>query len=128
MKAQSDFYRLIEEIYGRDNRYKPDAYEFVMQALHFTQKKLKRRGHVQGSELLEGIRGFVIDQYGPMSKTVLHHWGITSTQDFGNIVFNMIEQKILSARDEDSLDDFKDIYDFDEAFGHLFRDIPLTIE
>lgn len=128
MKAHRDFYHIVEEIYGCDGRYKPDAYEFVMQALHATQKKLKRRGHLQGVELLEGIRGFVIDQYGPMAKTVLHHWGVTSTQDFGNIVFNMIDHKILSKRDEDSLDDFKDVYDFDAAFGHLFRDTPLTIE
>lgn len=128
MKAHRDFYRLVEEIYARDTRYRPDAYEFVMQALHATQRKLKRRGHVQGVELAEGIRKFIIEQYGPMAKTVLRHWGITSTQDFGNIVFNMVDQKILATREEDRLEDFKDVYDFEAAFGNLFRDTPLTIE
>ena len=70
-----DFYQAVEEICARDSRYKADAYEFLMQTLGFTQKKLKRETHVTGRELLEGIKEFAIQQYGPMAKTVLRHWG-----------------------------------------------------
>ena len=127
MKAHRDFYKLIEEICGRDARYKPDAYEFVMQALHSTQARLKRRGHLQGGELLEGIRSLIIDQYGPMAGTVLRHWGVSSTLDFGHIVFNMVENRILSRTEEDSLEDFRDVYTFEDAFGHVLRDMPLDL-
>jgi uncharacterized repeat protein (TIGR04138 family) len=122
MTEQRDFYQLVEDICAKDNRYKPDSYEFVMQALHFTQGKLKREGHITGRELLEGIREFVIEQYGPMAKTVLNHWGITKTEDFGNIVFNLVENKLLSKTDTDSLGDFKDVYDFQVVFGNVLRD------
>jgi uncharacterized repeat protein (TIGR04138 family) len=121
MQDRSNFYQLVEELIKQDTRYKGDAYEFIMQALHFTQNKLKRDTHVTGRELTEGIRDYAIQQYGPMAKTVFTHWGITSTLDFGNIVFNMIEKKILSKTESDSLDDFKDIYDFDNAFGNVLR-------
>jgi uncharacterized repeat protein (TIGR04138 family) len=122
MEEKKDFYQVAEEIYAKDSRYKADSYEFVMQALHFTQARLKKETHVTGKELLEGIRDFAIEQYGPMAKTVLKHWGITKTEDFGNIVFNMINEKILSKTEKDCIGDFKDVYDFDAVFGNVLRD------
>ncbi|MDD5653858.1 MAG: hypothetical protein PHT31_06860, partial [Candidatus Omnitrophica bacterium] len=104
------------------SRYKPDSYEFVMQALHFTQSKLKRQSHISGKELLEGIREFVIEQYGPMAKIVLGHWGVNRTEDFGNIVFSLVEKKVLSKTETDSPEDFKGVFDFDSAFGNVLRD------
>ncbi|MDD4954057.1 MAG: hypothetical protein PHG40_04015 [Candidatus Omnitrophica bacterium] len=122
MEEKKDFYQAAEEICARDPRYKADAYEFLMQALHFTQTKLKRTGHISGVELLEGIREFAVEQYGAMARTVLAHWGIAKTQDFGNIVFNMVESKLLSKTDQDSVNDFKDIYDFDTVFSKVLND------
>lgn len=117
MNKQESFYNIVEEICGKDSRYKPDSYEFVMQALHFTQKKLKRQGHITGKELSEGIRDFALDQYGPMAGTVLIYWGITKTADFGNIVFNMISKNLLKKTDSDSISDFDNVYDFGVVFG-----------
>ena len=122
MKEKKDFYQVIEEICVKDPRYKPDAYEFVMQALYFTQKKIKRQGHMSGKELLEGIRDFAVQEYGPMAKTLLYHWGISKTEDFGNIVFNMIGKKVLSKTENDSVNDFKDVYDFEKTFGNILRE------
>lgn len=122
MEEKKDFYQVVEDICAKDPHYKPDSYEFVMQALHFTQSKLKKHGHVTGRELLEGIREFAIEQYGPMAKTVFKHWGITKTEDFGNIVFNLVERRVLSKTETDSINDFKDIYDFEAVFGNVLRD------
>jgi len=119
MEEQKDFYQVVEEICAKDPRYKPDSYEFLMQALHYTQGKLKRQGHISGKELSEGIRDLTIEQYGPMAKTVLNHWGITRTEDFGNIVFNMIDKELLSKTEGDSIDDFKDVYNFNLAFDKV---------
>jgi uncharacterized repeat protein (TIGR04138 family) len=125
METKKNFYRVVERICIKDSRYKPDAYEFLMQALHSTQKKLKRETHVSGRELSEGIRDYAIEQFGPMVKTVLTYWGISKTQDFGNMVFNMVETKLLSKTQEDSIDDFKDVYDFQDSFGNVLRDIVI---
>ena len=125
MEEKKDFYKLLEDISNQDCRYKVDGYEFIMQALHFTQGRLKKDGHVTGKELTEGVKDFAIEQYGPMAQTVLAHWGITKTEDIGNIVFNLIDKKILSKTDEDSLQDFKDIYDFSAAFGNIWESNPI---
>lgn len=125
MEEKVNFYQAIERITAQDSRYKLDAYEFIMQALHFTQNKLKKVSHVTGRELSEGIKDFAIEQYGPMAMTVLAHWGIKKTDDFGNIVFNMIEKKLLSKTEEDSIEDFKDVYDFRFAFGNVLGDIKI---
>jgi len=106
----------LTEIVEKDTRYKADAYEFVMQALGFTQKRLNRSGHVAGRELLEGIRQLGLEQYGPMTKAVFQHWGVEKTDDFGEIVFKMIENGLMGKNDNDSIDDFKNVYDFDEVF------------
>lgn len=111
-----DFNRKVEKITKKDPRYKPDAYEFVMQALFFTQRKLNRRGHIAGKELLAGIKECGLEQYGPMTKTVFLHWGIAKTEDFGEIVFNMVQNGLMGKNDSDSRDDFKNVYDFKEAF------------
>lgn len=112
-----NFYQRIEKIAEKDRRYKTDAYEFVMQALCFTQKKLKREGHVSAKELLEGVREYALEQYGPMARTVLVHWGIGSTADFGEIVFNMIDSDLMRKTESDSKSDFKDVYNFKDAFN-----------
>jgi uncharacterized repeat protein (TIGR04138 family) len=113
----ADFYQKIEGVLTKDARYKADAYEFVMQALWFTQKRLDRQSDVSGQELLEGIREFALEQYGPMAKAVFQHWGINKTDDFGEIVFNMVEVGLMGKSEKDSPDDFKNFYDFNQAFN-----------
>jgi len=122
MDNKENFYNTVDQIYAADPRYKPDSYEFVIQALNFTQNRLKRNGHVASEELLGGIKDFAINLYGPMAKAVLNHWGIRKTQDFGNIVFNMIEKKLLSKTDQDAIEEFADIYDFDVVFSDKLRE------
>jgi len=110
-----NFSRKIEEIRNKDSRYNPDAYEFVMQSLWFTQKKIKETGHVSCRQLLEGIRKFAIQQYGPLAKTVFGHWGVKTTNDFGEIVFNMIDAGLMRKTEADKKADFDNVYDFDTA-------------
>ncbi len=120
----TDFYAKVNDIIQEDPRYQRDAYEFVMQALWFTQKKLKRNNHVSGSELVVGIRDFVLEQYGPMAKAVIKYWGINKTDDFGQIVFNMINSGLLNKTEQDCLDDFKEVYDFKQAFNVFKAKFP----
>ena len=110
---------------AKDPRYHRDAYLFVREALDYTQKTIGKdtRGrirHVTGQELLGGIREYALQQFGPMAKTVLEEWGIHSSKDFGEIVFNMVEVEWLAKTDKDSRADFEHGYDFDEAFRQPF--------
>ncbi|MCX5711498.1 MAG: hypothetical protein NTY47_00270 [Candidatus Omnitrophica bacterium] len=119
-----NFNKKVSRIIEKDSRYKADAYEFVMLALSHTQKDLSRKGHVSGGELLKGIRRFGMDQFGPMTKTVFNSWGVEKTADFGAIVFNMIDHGLMSKNEEDSPNDFKDVYDFNKdlnVFDSNFR-------
>jgi len=116
MKGELDFFKVIEKIIEKDPRYKSEAYLFLMAALNFTVTRLDAPRHVTGQELLDGIRIYAIDQFGPLARTVLEHWGVYATEDFGNVVFNMIDAKLLSKTEGDSIDDFKGIYDFRVVF------------
>ena len=116
-----EFYDIIERIFLKDNRYKHDAYLFVMESLSYTQKKFKRYRHVSGEELLEGMKELLLNKFGPMTITVLNYWGIRSTDDFGNIVFNLVENRVLSKTDEDNIDHFRNRYNFDEVFNQGYR-------
>ena len=106
----------IRKICGKNPRYKPEAYLFVLASLHFTVNSLSESRHVTGQELLAGIRVYGMDQFGPMTRQVFSHWGITRTEDFGNIVFSLVDAKLLGKTEEDSIEHFQDIYDFETAF------------
>ena len=112
---------LLNGILARDPRYTVEAYAFVRGGLDFTVRSLENQRHVSGQELLEGIRKFSIDEFGPMTKTVLNEWGIMCTEDIGEIVFNMVETGLLGKTDEDNRADFANGYDFDEAFRKPFK-------
>ena len=119
------FEEAFVKIRAKDPRYHRDAYLFVREALDYTQKTVAKdpRGrirHVTGQELLAGIREFALQQFGPMTKTVLEEWGIRRSQDFGEIVFNMVEVEWLAKTEKDSRADFAHGYDFDEAFREPF--------
>ena len=118
----SKFHDLVDKICGSDRRYRPDAYEFIMQGLVFTQDKLKRKTHVSGKELAQGLRDYAVDQYGALASRVLSHWGINQTRDFGEIVYNMIEKKLLSKSEKDYLEDFNSVYDFNSTFSNVLAD------
>src|SRR5271169_4418530 len=100
MATQHDFSVSIQKILKKDSRYKHNAYFFLRDALEFTVKghdpnQLIDKGHISGKTLLEGIRKFAIEQYGPLTITVFDDWGIKSCEDFGEIVFNLVEVGIL---------------------------------
>jgi uncharacterized repeat protein (TIGR04138 family) len=116
-----NFGESVDEIVKADGRYDQEAYYFVREGLDFTIKMLKKdsRGtkqHVSGQELLDGLRRFALDEFGPMAKTVLTHWGVKQCEDFGEIVFHMVDKGILGKTEQDTPADFKGGYDFEEAF------------
>ena len=122
---EKPFEEVLPAILKRDPRYHRDAYFFVREALDHTHKIFGKPGkegarHVTGQQLLEGIRGYALDQFGPMTLSVLNEWGVFKCEDFGEIVFNMVESDLLGKTEKDSREDFKDGYDFFEAFQKPF--------
>ena len=125
MQAAS-FEEAIEQIAAQDLRYNREAYFFLREALDHTHKitgkpqKKNEVRHVSGQELLKGIREYALQQFGPMTLTVLEEWGIKCCEDFGEIVFNMVDTKLLAKTEQDSREDFRNGYDFHEAFRKPF--------
>ncbi len=119
------FAEALDSIVASDPRYQREAYVFLRDALDYTtkqQKKLKGAAvrHVAGPELLDGVRQYALKEFGPMVVTVLSYWGIHTTEDFGHMVFNLISAGIFGKTEEDSIADFKNVYDFQEAFVKPF--------
>jgi uncharacterized repeat protein (TIGR04138 family) len=108
----------LSQILLRDDRFSRDAYRFVQEGLEFTVQRRGRRGHVSPRELLEGLRDMAKERFGLMARTVLNQWGVTKTGDFGEIVFNLVDEQIMSKEDSDTREDFQDVYDFEEVFDH----------
>lgn len=106
----------IEALAGARGCYRADAYLFVLQALERSYQLARRRGHVTGAELLEGIRILGRESFGPLAKDVFNAWGVGTTLDFGRIVFHLVDAGLLQKTPEDTLDEFADRYDFQQAF------------
>jgi len=111
----------FEPILQKDSRYKLEAYFFVLAALDYTRKDTGKPKHITGKELLEGIRKLGLEQYGIMTKTVFESWGVKTTNDFGQIVFNMVTTGLLGKTEEDKVEDFDNVYDFTEVFEKNYQ-------
>ncbi|MFV1958015.1 MAG: Minf_1886 family protein [Planctomycetota bacterium] len=120
----------ILAIVQQDPRYRAEAYEFVFEALDYTLKH--REGparHVSGGEIMESVRRLALEQFGFLARGVLAQWGIHRTDDFGEIVFNLIEADLLQKTANDSREDFQGLYDFeavfDQAFGRTLQSVEI---
>jgi uncharacterized repeat protein (TIGR04138 family) len=129
----------------KDRRYPLEAYHFVQEALTFAQDVLEMGAyvdapaavddeeeeepeteaeaskHLTGQQLCEAIRQYAVEQYGYMALVVLKDWGITTTSDFGEIVYNLIGIGSMKKSARDRREDFDDVYDFDEVFRKQFQ-------
>jgi uncharacterized repeat protein (TIGR04138 family) len=123
----------IQDVRKRDRRFSRFAYYFLLDALDWTMSRLGRdqltgeERHIGGRELLQGIKEFGAEQFGPMAAMVFEHWGVQRTDDFGEIVFNLIDAELLSRRPTDSRLDFADGFDFQSTFAEKHRQTLLRI-
>jgi len=108
--------------------YPPEAYAFIQQGLSFTVQKLhgnvkdpKASRHVSGPDLCEGLREMALLQWGRLARTVLRRWNITTTLDFGRIVFAMVEAGLMQKTDDDSLEDFRNVFEFRTALENEYQ-------
>ena len=115
----------IREVVRADPRFHAHAYYFIFEALEFTLSRMESRRHVSGRELLVGTREFALESFGFLARTVFYEWGITTTEDIGQLVFNLVSANLLMKNENDSMADFRDGYDFEEAFDRGFSRISL---
>lgn len=111
-------------------KYHPNAYQFIFSALRYTQQMLGKttepeqvsaEAHISGVELLEGIRELGLREFGLLARTVFAGWGVESTEDFGRIVFELVERGEMRKTENDRLDDFVGVYDFREALDSGYQ-------
>lgn len=116
-----DFDEAVDNIVQADPRYAVGAYAFLRDALDYTLRQSQTDGriedrHVSGRQLAHGIRDYALDQFGPMVMTVFEEWGLRSCDDFGEIVFNLIEARVFGKTEDDRKEDFSGHFDFHDAF------------
>ena len=124
-----NFEEAMRVILKEDTRYPLEAYVFLRLALDFTIRTLNKptsgpARHITGQELLDGIRRYALQEFGPITRTVLDTWGITRTEDFGNLVFNLVSHGVLGKTDQDKVEDFSNGYSFQTAFTAPFLPAP----
>ena len=123
------FQGAVEKILAEDSRYDVEGYTFLRDALDATLKRRKKArkdapGNVNAAELLEGFRLHTLQEFGPMSVTVLGYWGVRSCEDIGHMVFNLVQSGVFVKTDEDTIESFREGYDFEEAFVIPFLPAP----
>ena len=122
----------LQELVADVGVYPAEAYHFVQEGLRHTvrrqhgdaasnTKATKTSRHVTGQQLCESLRDLAQAHWGLMARSVLRRWNITSTLDFGRIVFALIEVKQMQRTEDDSIDDFRNVYEFSKAFESGYR-------
>lgn len=126
--AEAGFWEAIDQIRSRDGRFRREAYGFLMASLGATVQALpleRRRDpatrHLSGGELLQGVIRLARQEFGRFAPTVFREWGIATGEDIGQMVFQLVESKQLSARREDSIEDFR-------CAGELFSALTANLD
>lgn len=96
-------------------RYDERAYLFILAAIEYLQGKLPSRRHVSGQELAWACRDLALERFGLLARTVLDCWGVRTTDDFGHLVYALVDVGLLSTQPGDTLEDFVGVYDFRRA-------------
>ncbi len=119
----------LAPILAADTRYARQAYHFLDEAVRYTVHMLGldrpdvEDRHVSGQQLLEGIRRLGLERFGYLARTVFESWGVMRTEDWGEIVFNLVEGRLMNKTERDSREDFAHGYDFAAVFEEAyFRD------
>jgi uncharacterized repeat protein (TIGR04138 family) len=120
---QRSFNEVVDQIIEKDPRYGKEAYLFLKEALEFTIKQRKRgkAEHVNPGELLEGFRQLALKEFGPMVITVFEYWGVRTSSDVGQVVFNLIDAGAFGKTESDLVEDFDRALDFHLAFVAPFE-------
>ncbi len=113
--------RRIYEICERQDRFKPQAFFFIYEAIARSHLETGKTGHVTAKELLEGFAKEARSRFGPMALEVLEHMGFRSTRDVGELVYLMIEEGLLAKTEEDHVEDFEGVFDFREEFVEKYE-------
>lgn len=117
MTPKSELADTVRNLAERRGVYRPEAYFFVLESLENASEAMDERTHVTGGVLLDWIRDLGRARYGVMAGDVFNAWGVNGTIDFGRIVFHLVDVGLLRKREQDSLSDFIDRFDFQEAFA-----------
>jgi uncharacterized repeat protein (TIGR04138 family) len=121
------------ELSTRDGRFSVEAYRFLFESLEDALRLAKKEDaeglerHLTGQEVLFGMREFARKSFGPLAAQVWRSWGVMESMDWGRIVFLMVDNNLLARREEDSIEDFREGFDFDAAFVENY-DISLPKE
>ncbi len=105
-----------------DRPYRAEAYDFVLRALDRKLRSMARPRHIRGGELLGALAELAQIEFGPLARHVLREWGVVRTEDFGRIVFDLVENEVLARTEEDSFDDFVEGFSFEEVFERRYYD------
>jgi len=115
-EQEHELIRNLRRVAREEGRYPFQAYAFLWQALEKAHHLLGERRHVTGPELLEGVRAAALDLFGPLTLMVFQAWNVEETDDFGRMVFHLVEHGLMGKTEEDNLEDFHAVYDLHEAF------------
>lgn len=114
MSGETTFWDTVDALRATRRRYAREAYGFVVAALGATVQALTperaadpERRHLSGQELLAGVAALGGREFGPLATMVFREWGVRTAEDVGEIVFELVRAGQLSARPEDTVEDFR---------------------
>ena len=120
--------KTLQEIVDEVNLYPIEAFLFLQEGLGYSVTLVHGEmidpnvsRHITGPQLCEGLRSYALVQWGMLARVVLARWSITSTFDFGRIVFALVDAGHMQKTEADTIEDFRNVYDFKTAFDGSYK-------
>ncbi|UCG53295.1 MAG: hypothetical protein JSW58_07010 [Candidatus Latescibacterota bacterium] len=120
MNQDVKFWEAVKKICERDNRFKPEAYAFIMESLEYTLQRFGEHRHVTATELLTGLFDLAKEKFGLLAHTVLTDWGLETAKDIGLAVYYLVDAEVLTKQAGDRFEDFDQEYDLKEILEEKY--------
>ena len=128
---------IIRKIYEEDDTFPPMAYCFVRDSVHKALENIAKVNReigfdnevppdIKGADLCRFFRDTLLTRFGPCAIDVLDTWNIKQTSDFGKIIYKLISVEILGKSENDSIEDFDNVYDFTEEFVMPYKQSAMS--
>ncbi|MBR0457676.1 MAG: hypothetical protein IJJ26_00425 [Victivallales bacterium] len=125
-KNDKELNAVIRDLSQQPPFFAPEAYFFLLDSLAFAMGKHSRSRHeqIRAADLTRAAATLALNKYGPFAKMVWNRWGLSCTMDWGQIVFRLADKKVLALSSQDKIEDFENVFDFDDVLTRPFRAEP----
>lgn len=104
----TDLIDSLHQVSQKHNKYPVQAYLLIYETLDWLHQK-GNVSHLTGADLSQAMFSYSLAVYGLLSKMVWRELNILRSEDIGNMVYHLLDEKLMNKQETDNQSDFDNV-------------------